>query len=261
MTLTRTIASADGVPIAYDVLGDAPDTLVFIHGWTCNRSHWANQVREFSDRYRIIVIDLAGHGESGLGRTEWTMSAFAGDVIAVLDQERVDRAVLVGHSMGGMVIVHATQRLGKRVVGLVGADTFKYLRDNPPEGWQAELLQRLNNDFESAMTGLVGSMFSDNIPESVRKNISDGMLATPRAVALGAIGAMASDIPLFDTVAALDIPKFTINAASRPTDEQAVRDAGIEIRFTEGEGHFVMNEHPETFNQYLTEALAQISRP
>ena len=111
MTMARTAISSDGVPIVYDVQGDGPDTVVFVHGWTCNRSHWDTQVQAFSNSYRTIAVDLGGHGESGLERTDWTMPSFAEDVAAVLDRENVDRAVVVGHSMGGRVIGHVAHQL------------------------------------------------------------------------------------------------------------------------------------------------------
>ena len=79
MSVTKSVNSYDGVEIVYDVQGSETgfssglDAIVFIHGWTCNRKHWRNQISEFSNRYRTIAIDIAGHGESGLGRSEYSM--------------------------------------------------------------------------------------------------------------------------------------------------------------------------------------------
>ena len=235
--------------------GDEPNAVVFVHGWTCNRYHWRDQVQTFSNRYRTIAIDLAGHGESGLGRLKYTMPAFADDVVAVLDQEEISRAVLVGHSMGGMVILHAARILGQRVVGLVGADTFKYLRDDPPTGKQAEQARYIASDYETAIKRIVLNMFTVESPEALKKSISSGMISVPREVAIGAMQGMAEDEPLHDLAAALKMPKMTINAIGRPMDREVAESAGVEVRFVTTGGHFVMNEDPETFNRHLAELL------
>jgi len=261
---SRTVDSFDGVQIAYDVSGSItiPQsmTLVFVHGWTCNRTHWSEQVAAFSNHYNVITIDLAGHGDSALGRSEYSMSAFARDVESVFDQERIERAVLVGHSMGGMVVIHAARLLGDRVVGLIGADTFKFLKDDPKSGKQYEQWQTLVNDYDSAMSSVVSNMFASDSPQKLRIRIAEGMIAVVPEVALGAMKGMADDAALFDLAAGLDIPKFTFNASERPMDELACREAGIELRFLPTTGHFVMNEDPIGFNRLLDEALEQIAR-
>jgi len=257
----QTLNTFDGVTIAYDVDGprQAETTLVFIHGWTCSRAHWDAQTAAFSDRYRVIAIDLAGHGESSLGRTEYSMPAFARDVEAVVVRENVNRAVLIGHSMGGMVILHASQLLGDRVAGIVGADTFKFLRDDPSSGKQFEQWQLLANDFERGMTEIVSNMFTDTTPHDLKSAITNGMIETDPEVALGAMKGMADDIALFDIAAVLDVPKYAFNATGRPMDESAVNDAGIELRYLPTNGHFVMNEDPEGFNSLLSAALEEMS--
>ena len=62
--------SSDGVDIHYEVHGEGEPTLVFIHGWSCDRSYWQAQVEYFAKQYQVITIDLAGHGESGTNRSE-----------------------------------------------------------------------------------------------------------------------------------------------------------------------------------------------
>ena len=57
--------SIDGVPISYQVEGQGSPSLVFVHGWSCDRSYWAEQLSYFRKLYRVIAIDLAGHGDSG----------------------------------------------------------------------------------------------------------------------------------------------------------------------------------------------------
>jgi pimeloyl-ACP methyl ester carboxylesterase len=102
--------SADNVSIAYAVYGPATDpAVVFVHGWNCDSRDWHNQIPYFSKKYQVITVDLAGHGNSGFGRKAYTTEAFGQDVVAVLRQLNVKKAVLVGHSMGGEVILYAAK--------------------------------------------------------------------------------------------------------------------------------------------------------
>jgi pimeloyl-ACP methyl ester carboxylesterase len=73
------VPSFDGTPIYYEVCGDGEPALVFIHGWCCKRSYWVNQLSEFAQRHKVVAVDLAGHGESGLDRKAWTIPAFGED--------------------------------------------------------------------------------------------------------------------------------------------------------------------------------------
>src|ERR1700694_1615371 len=102
-----TVSSADGVPIAYEVRGQGPTTLVFVHGWSCDRNYWRHQMDAFQGQYRVIALDLAGHGASGKGRTAWNIPNFANDVAAVVRAVDAKNVVLIGHSLGGPVVVEA----------------------------------------------------------------------------------------------------------------------------------------------------------
>ena len=69
----RTIDAEDGVRISYTSEGHGEPAIVFIHGWTCDHTHWRFQVPEFSKWFRVITIDLPGHGASGADRRSWSI--------------------------------------------------------------------------------------------------------------------------------------------------------------------------------------------
>jgi len=70
----------------HEVRGEGEPALVFIHGWCCDRTYWEAQLPYFAQKYKVVTIDLAGHGESGLDRKAWTMKAFGEDVAAVVEK-------------------------------------------------------------------------------------------------------------------------------------------------------------------------------
>jgi pimeloyl-ACP methyl ester carboxylesterase len=99
---TRTTTGAGGVPIAYDSAGSGDTTLIFVHGWSCDRSYWREQMPAFSGEYRVVAVDLGGHGASPADREDWSIESFGQDAAAVAAAAGADRIVLIGHSMGGL---------------------------------------------------------------------------------------------------------------------------------------------------------------
>ncbi|MFG2714037.1 alpha/beta fold hydrolase [Streptomyces goshikiensis] len=105
-------ASADGSRLHVEVHGDedAP-AVVLAHGWTCSTAFWAAQIRQLATDHRVIAYDQRGHGRSPAARTHST-TALADDLVAVLGAALApgERAVVAGHSMGGMTIMAAAGR-------------------------------------------------------------------------------------------------------------------------------------------------------
>jgi pimeloyl-ACP methyl ester carboxylesterase len=107
-TPTTRVPSDDGTEIAVEILGDGHPgpTLVFVHGWTFSSRSYHYQ-RMLAERYRLVLVDHRGHGESDPGpRENRTIDQIARDLHAVIEATCADReVVLVGHSMGGMTIM------------------------------------------------------------------------------------------------------------------------------------------------------------
>lgn len=115
--------SYDSERIAYGIAGRGKTSLIFIHSWSCDGRYWQKQTSEFAKYYQVITVDLAGHGHSSFNRSELSMVSFAKDVKAIIDHENIDRAILVGHSMGGAVIAEAARLLPQRVIELQSNET------------------------------------------------------------------------------------------------------------------------------------------
>ncbi|MFE6747560.1 alpha/beta fold hydrolase [Kitasatospora purpeofusca] len=109
------VRSADGTRLHVEVHGQpgAP-TVVLAHGWTCTTHFWAPVIHRLADRYRVVVYDQRGHGRSEIpsSRARYSTRALAEDLAAVLTRvvPEGERAVLAGHSMGGMTIMAGAAR-------------------------------------------------------------------------------------------------------------------------------------------------------
>ncbi|MDL9945399.1 alpha/beta hydrolase [Gordonia sp. ABSL11-1] len=83
------------------------DIVVMVHGWTCNIAYWYPQINHLASKREVVAYDQRGHGSSDLGRARPTIAMLGQDLDAVLSEVVPEgrRAVLVGHSMGGMTIM------------------------------------------------------------------------------------------------------------------------------------------------------------
>jgi pimeloyl-ACP methyl ester carboxylesterase len=92
--------------------------LLFLHGSGCDSADWDATLAHLGPGFRTVTMDFRGHGRSDAPATPFGLPDLAGDVLALLDALGIERATLVGHSLGGMVAVEAASRSG-RVAGLV----------------------------------------------------------------------------------------------------------------------------------------------
>jgi len=116
-TITR-----DGVKLAYEERGSGTPTLVFVHGWCCDRSFFAPQAEHFARRHRVVSVDLRGHGQSDKPRGAYPIAQFADDVAHTIDTLGLGKVVAVGHSMGGATVLQLAATYPERVAAIVMVD-------------------------------------------------------------------------------------------------------------------------------------------
>ena len=234
-------ASADGVPVRYEVRGTGEPAIVLIHGWTNSRGIWGRHPETLARSHRVVALDLAGHGISGVDRKDWTVRAFGQDVVAVADQLGLDRIVLVGFSMGGPVIIEAAGQLADRVVGLIFVDTVQD-PDAPPVGKEgveqmATALSATWNDpaFIRAFAFTPGA--PDSLIDYVISVQPEELHERFIAAAVGVDDWMGTEMR--PTLARLDVPMAAINTTNQPTNLEALRryDPGFALDTMEGLGH------------------------
>ncbi|MEQ9393686.1 alpha/beta fold hydrolase [Haliea sp.] len=260
----QTVESADGIPIAFEVIGNGGEpALVFIHGWSCDGRYWREQVAHFAGKHQVVVIDLAGHGHSGLGRERYSVAAFGQDVRAVVDAVGAEQVILVGHSMGGPVAVAATQAMPERVIGIVGVDTFQDIGGTISQEEFDALVAPMRADFRQGAAAFVSQMLVEETDRGLREWIVADMSAAPPEVAVSAMEEMLTDTLsgrsrlAFD---GLDIPIVAINADLWPTNTEGNRRhiGSFEAVILEGTDHFLQMGEPESFNRELERVIASM---
>lgn len=257
-----TVTSTDGVPIAYEVHGTGQPALVFVHGWSCDRSYWDAQVGPFSRDFQVVTVDLAGHGGSGFGRERWTVEAFGADVAAVVEAMALERVILIGHSLGGDVILEAARRLPGRVDGLVWVDVYRELGSPRTLAAIEERVAPFRADFRATTVDFVRSIFAPDADEALVEGVAQDMASAPPEIATEVMErALIYGRDVADVVDRIDLPIIAINAeepARLPTDVPSLERYGVEVVMMEGVGHFPMMEDAERFNAILRDVIDRL---
>ena len=140
-------ADVNGIKIKYHIMGDG-ENLIFISGWGMDHRVWMHQASYFRDRYRVIVFDNRGVGESTDDGRRLSTYILAKDVVGLLDFIGVDKANVVGSSLGGMVAQELAINFPKRVDKLILSSTTSRLSIKTRRNFIKNLKNALKNDVE-----------------------------------------------------------------------------------------------------------------
>jgi len=200
----------DGAALTYDDEGPRDGEgvpLVFIHGWTANRHRWDHQMKHFAEQRRVIRLDLRGHGESS-GAGVRTVAELAKDVLALLDHLEVERAVLVGHSMGGMIAQTIALDHPDRVERLVLVDSIARMAYNRGRG----LLMAASTlvPFKLFVAANIQRAFAPGYPREEIRAYIKASADTPREVVMTLYGAMRA-FDVLDRVGEIRVPTLMIH--------------------------------------------------
>ncbi|TIH19144.1 alpha/beta hydrolase [Marinifilum sp. JC120] len=261
--IPRTTTSKDGSTISYEIYGEGKIPLIFVHGWCCDSRYWRKQVPFFSKKDRIVLVDLAGHGHSSAERSNYTMKSFGEDVAAVITAINANKAILIGHSMGGPVIAETARIMPDKVIALIGIDTFENIEYPLDEKGKREFLAPLEEDFPSGSSRMVNMMFSNSTSQRIRDWVVADMSSAPPKVALSANHAYfdryitGEAATIFDEVRQ---PVYCVSGELWPINYEANRRhmSSFEAITLKGAAHFLMLARPDEFNKALDETIKTI---
>jgi pimeloyl-ACP methyl ester carboxylesterase len=209
-------ADYNGHKVHYQVTGSGSKTIVFVHGWSCDTEFWKYQTPAFTDHYRVILIDLPGHGKSDAPQMDYTMDAFADAVKAVLDHSGTEKAVVAGHSMGFTVAWQFAIKYPDNTAGICSVDgAFVRIPTDPEE--LATLKQNIDMikgglkmpDRKAFLTAFLESMYTEKTTPQLREFILNKMSVTPKHVGNSAM----EDILNLDNwrdLPVLDVPTLAV---------------------------------------------------
>lgn len=246
--------------VHYVTAGSGAYTVLFVHCWAGNSGFWREQVPVLADRALLILVDLPGHGLSDKSHTNYTADFFASAVVAVLRDVGVDRATLVGHSMGVPVICRVYAQAPDKVAALVAIDGQLRRPAITRDEFEQFVAPFSAPNYREHTTRFIGSLFPSPGTEALRDRVVADLLKTPQYVMSSAMAGMfGPDQPDWDVKKA-NVPVLVINATNprwTAEYEDHVRSlsAQTEYRTIDGVGHWLMLEKPAEFNATLVEML------
>lgn len=254
----------NGLTVAYDEVGTGVP-VVLLHGFPHNRSLWAPQTSAMVEHGRCIAPDLRGFGDSGC-EGPFSMDQYAEDVVALLDNLGIDRAVVAGLSMGGYVAFALWRLRPELVRGLVLADTRAGADSSETRAKRLELMAVARDKGAAAVanaqiTGMVGASTRAHNPALVN-GLHQMLASAPVEGIVGGLQAMMDRPDSTGLLATIDVPTLIIvgeEDALTPVKESRAMHAAITgstLQVIPGAGHVSNLEKPAAFNHVFGEFLS-----
>ena len=253
--------------IVYLVLGEGPP-VILLHPFPANHEFWLPVARALDTRYSIILPDLRGHGDSGVGEGPATMEKHAGDIARVMDAADVGRAPLIGVSIGGYALFEFWRRHRGRVAGLglcntkAPADSAE-ARAGRLQAADDVLVRGTEPFFESMIPRLLGKTTLEMRPDLV-----DGALRILRKMAPDDVAqvqrGMAARPDSVDTLKSINVPTLLVTGdediLTGVNEAELMRQhiAGSQLRVIPKAGHYSAWEQPDEVGKLLRQFLERL---
>ena len=246
--------NVNGIQLAYERRGKGTP-LVLLHGFPLDHHLWDEVVPLLEDTFDIILPDLRGFGESTTMDSPYSMDDYASDIAGLLDQLGIQKAAIVGHSMGGYAALAFVRRYPERVSGL-GLVSSQVLADAPErkEGRYKSAADVSENGIGSVVATMTPKFTAD---EELQSYARASMERQGPAAYIGALKAMAERADSTSLLSSLNFPVVVVHGdadALIPIDRaREVKDALHRVHLVEisGAGHMPMMEAKEKTAQAL----------
>jgi pimeloyl-ACP methyl ester carboxylesterase len=267
-----------GAKIYYEDRGGGR-VLLLVHGWSCSSRFWRRNAPELAKEFRVITMDLRGHGRSSKILAGHTVDQYARDVREVIEQLGVRDVTLVGWSLAGPVVLSYCRQFASdsriSALGLVDITPFPF----SPADWNSHSLKNYNTAGMNAMfrtytadplkflIAYTHNMFKDGkVPEEDRPWVPVEMSGTPPWIAT----AIYSDYVMSDyteVLPAIEVPAIVFAADSNVFKKGIEMGRSIAARIPnatfipfEDAGHLLFYEQPGKFNNALIDFVKGTER-
>lgn len=240
-----------------------PAPVVFIHGLGGDHSMWLRQVPAFCSRFPTITLDLRGHGQSTRPTADFGMADMAADVVRLLRALGVERAHLVGLSLGGMVAQQFALDYPLATASLVLADTLC----GSPAGFESVMRDALRFIEENSMAAVaqarITNAFSDAVDPVMRGCLIDRVAQNDKAAYVRAARS-AFGFSVADRLSEITAPTLVIIGAQdrvtppRLSDDIVAHIPAAHLVRLAGAGHISNMERPQEFNRVVLEFLNSV---
>ncbi len=255
----------NGESLAYFDNEKGNTTLLFLHGAFINKEYWNEQLSYFSKNYRVIAVDLPGHGKSTHNKEDWTGPRFGKDISKFIQELTLQNVIIIGHSFGSDVMLETVAINDTDIIGLIEIDHMKNVGMELPKEVVDQIVQGLNADFENTCQQFAKQALLSEATDSgiVSRLLADYKEMNPE------IG-----IPLLkygfsypkreaELLKGLELKLYSIHMNYAPTNEESLKKYlgdNYELHIIEGTCHYPMIESPDQLNTLLEKLFVEVVR-
>ena len=253
---------SDGLRLRYLDTGDG-DSIILVHGLGERIEGWKFQIDEFSKHFRVLALDLRGFGESEIPAEFTGAEDFARDIFNLMEHVGIEKAHLLGLSMGGIACLAFYKLYPEKVKSLILADTTAYF----PEEFRGALSERLRLMDEMGMEGIAAAIAELSIhrddPELkklVRDIIAKNDLNFYRKVTVELARADYRDLlPNIRVPTLVIVGEYDVTTPPELSRYMADRIPGAELRIVKNSAHLAKLENSDEFNAYVLDFLKSLA--
>ncbi len=238
-------------------------TLLFLHGAFINKDYWSEQLSYFAKDFRVIAIDLPGHGDSSFNQKEYTGERFGKDISTLIKKLGLKNVIIIGHSFGSDVMLETITLNASEIIGLIEIDHLKNVGMELPKEAVDQIVAGLNADFEATCEQFAKQALLTEAtnPEIVARLLNDYKGMNPEV-----------GIPLLEynfgyaqreaeLLKGLELKLYSVHVNYTPTNQESLKKYlgdNYELHIMDGTCHYPMIENPDEFNEILEKVILKI---
>ena len=242
----------DGVALAYEESGIGNPPTLLVHGWCCDHTYFAPQFEHFRHKYRVVAVDLRGHGQSDKPEQDYTMAAFVDDLVWLCTQLEVKKPVVIGHSMGGVIATQLAAQHPDLPTAIIGVDS-PILRSQEVVNRRKSVVESIRGPrYREVARQFVDGMFLPTDDQQRKAQIVESMNAAPQHV-MASAAEQTWSWDAATVLSACKVPMLLISAGRYVEDVNRLRELCPQLVFgqTVGAGHFNQLEVPDQVNAMI----------
>ena len=252
----------EGVQLCYSEAGSGDPPILLVHGGFNDHTYFAPQLEEFSQTRRTIAVDLRGHGESGKPEQDYTIAGFADDLAWLCQQLNIDKPIVVGQSMGGLIALEVAAGFPTLPGGIVILDSPILPPQQLVEAMQPLAAALRTPQYREATRQFLSSFVGfDDDPERRERILEDASSSTPQHVMASSLESYLA----YDTAAAAascKVPVLYVSAGLPLANLDGFRELCPQLMTgqTVGAGHYIQLEVPNQVNAMI-ERFISVMQP
>lgn len=243
-------------------------TIILIHGFPLSHEMWRSQIEVLGTKYRVIAYDIRGHGKSEIGDGQYTIELFVDDLIELLNQLKIEKAILCGLSMGGYIALRTVEKNPERVKALILADTQSKSDSNEAKLKRAASVKAIKTygvrTFADSFVKTVLTKDSVSKKNNAWKEITRLVQKNSSRSVCGTLIALAGRTDTTSTLSSIKVPTLILvgeqDNLTPPSASQEMHNKipASETHVLPNSAHMSNLENPDEFNKHMLNFLNRL---